>query len=314
MISNSSPIRSPSVIGGPPLDYSFKDLKSLSDVENEQPRRDVTFSKSPEKSEKNSEKEKSAIKPTFAVKQIISSVNLSNNQISDISQLGPILSLKVPNVYQNLSILDVSFNKITTFSNILIHFPNLMSIYLHSNALEDISEVLELRSLPRLRNLSLMNNPLQTKTLPRVSRYPEVYREERLEYFKAKYPNRPIPLNLLPRDAHGRPIIPSSETAPVSPVRTQKSPVKSNITAHKEASNRAAQAIAAQRREMATYCRYRLFIIGSIPTLKSLDYTGITWEDSEVASVWMQEYMANETAWEDEEERRRLRSDDQGSY
>lgn len=165
-----------------------------------------------------------------------------------------------------------------------------------------------------------MNNPLQTHSLPRVSKYPEIFKEEQIEIFKKKHPDQPLPSHLLHSrgSAHDNHPVGNTEHdvsgggSTLTSMSNNKSPSKS-MTAHKEAAKRAALVIASQKREYTTYCNYRLFILGSIPSLRSLDFTGITLEDSELAGVWMKEYLMVEMAWDAQEERRRLKADEDGA-
>ena len=62
---------------------------------------------------------------------------------------------------ENLTWLDLSFNKLTSLSTEISEFSNLKILYLHGNFLKDLNKVLQtLKKLPQLYNLTLHGNPL----------------------------------------------------------------------------------------------------------------------------------------------------------
>ena len=57
--------------------------------------------------------------------------------------------------------IDLSFNDMTTIDKCILEYNNLKVLYLHGNALEMISEVDKLASLPNLKSLTLHGNPIE---------------------------------------------------------------------------------------------------------------------------------------------------------
>ncbi|KAF0770737.1 leucine-rich repeat-containing protein 51-like [Aphis craccivora] len=56
--------------------------------------------------------------------------------------------------------LDLSHNRLTDLSDTLLGFPNLCTLYLHHNRLASLCVVARINRLPRLRSLTLQNNPV----------------------------------------------------------------------------------------------------------------------------------------------------------
>ncbi|XP_025196236.1 leucine-rich repeat-containing protein 51-like [Melanaphis sacchari] len=56
--------------------------------------------------------------------------------------------------------LDLSHNRLTDVSDALLGFPNLSTLYLHHNRLASLCVVARIDRLPRLRSLTLQNNPV----------------------------------------------------------------------------------------------------------------------------------------------------------
>ena len=98
-------------------------------------------------------------------------VRLSNNQIESLEGLPavirPYLFLSTPLVLQSL---DLSFNRLRTLDREVIEAaPNLHTLYLHTNLLEDYTQVKKLGRLRLLERLSLHNNPVNTKALQNLN-------------------------------------------------------------------------------------------------------------------------------------------------
>ncbi|CAI6373077.1 unnamed protein product [Macrosiphum euphorbiae] len=134
-----------------PLDLSFEDLESLSPL----PSSLRVFSTGPASSyrmlgapAKRHGRYKTA------------SVLLSNNRLTggldDIRLLVDKL-LWQPNA---LCWLDLSHNQLTDLSDELLGFPNLSTLYLHHNRLASLCAVARINRLPKLRSVTLQNNPM----------------------------------------------------------------------------------------------------------------------------------------------------------
>lgn len=100
------------------------------------------------------------------VKTKTSSIILSYNTIPDLTGLTGILSKVLPN-YLNLKWVDLSYNHLTILYSELCDLPNLMSLYLHSNYLSDMKEIVKLRESP-LKFLTLYGNPIDQLPLYRM--------------------------------------------------------------------------------------------------------------------------------------------------
>lgn len=98
---------------------------------------------------------------------VADSVRLANNKLQTIEGL--------PNTLRNflfmgnvrvLQYLDLSFNSIRSLDKgVLEAIPNLSTLYLHTNLIEDFSHIKKLARLKLLEKLSLQNNPVQTSAL-----------------------------------------------------------------------------------------------------------------------------------------------------
>lgn len=127
------------VVQAPPVDFTFKDLRSLADLANEQPR---SQSRKKHKNEK-----------VFAIR-------LSNNRIQSISNLvqylGPVVESPV-----DVNWIDLSFNSISEIPEDVSTLQNLSVLYLHANGIERLDEIDKLAKLPNLKTLTLHGNPLE---------------------------------------------------------------------------------------------------------------------------------------------------------
>ena len=59
-----------------------------------------------------------------------------------------------------MTLLDLSFNQLTTIDDVILRYPKLSALYLHANKISDISQVAKLAALP-LRALTLQANPME---------------------------------------------------------------------------------------------------------------------------------------------------------
>ncbi|KAJ3043713.1 Leucine-rich repeat-containing protein 51 [Rhizophlyctis rosea] len=128
------------VLPAPPLDFTFKDLVDVKDMLNEDPRQG------------------SDVHPPPGT--VITALRLANNQLQSVANLVPALSRIAPQL-EWIGWIDLSFNKLTRIEDSLLSFPSLTTLYLHANALHDITDIPKLITLPQLRTLTLHGNPIE---------------------------------------------------------------------------------------------------------------------------------------------------------
>ena len=66
----------------------------------------------------------------------------------------------VKDPYSNLQSIDLSFNELTKIDASIIKYPNIRSLYLHGNAIENFNEIKKLKVMENLRRLTLHGNPI----------------------------------------------------------------------------------------------------------------------------------------------------------
>lgn len=128
-----------------PIDFSFLFLSSLEDAQDSNPRdsRNLKF---------NSESSKYR---TTAVK-------LSNNILIDLAGFDTLFENIIEDPFTNLQSIDLSFNELTKIDASVIKYPNIKSLYLHGNAIENFNEIKKLKTMNNLRRLTLHGNPIDT--------------------------------------------------------------------------------------------------------------------------------------------------------
>ncbi|KAK7866919.1 hypothetical protein R5R35_001659 [Gryllus longicercus] len=131
---------------GPPLDYSFRNLSSVEELQRRGPRRGVRrYRRSP-----------GGLYRCVALR-------LNNNQLASVRGLHHAV-FQVLEQPERLTWLDLSFNMLSTVSSELASFSNLKILYLHGNLLKDFTHTLEvLKALSDLYNLTLHGNPIESK-------------------------------------------------------------------------------------------------------------------------------------------------------
>mmetsp|Transcript_62362 Transcript_62362/g.140554 ORF Transcript_62362/g.140554 Transcript_62362/m.140554 type:complete len:244 (-) Transcript_62362:72-803(-) len=165
---------------GPPLDYSFKELRSAAEIETEEPRSGARRSSmesregdssraSPEPGLSGAIKPVSALAPKLrvVVRNVTTSVKLNNNMLESVSGLPQALETTMPSPIVNLQWLDLSFNQLVTIEPELLRFLNLKALYLHGNCLRSLPSVERLRKLPKLLSLTLNGNPIESSKIYR---------------------------------------------------------------------------------------------------------------------------------------------------
>mmetsp|Transcript_120537 Transcript_120537/g.239949 ORF Transcript_120537/g.239949 Transcript_120537/m.239949 type:complete len:251 (+) Transcript_120537:117-869(+) len=185
-----SPKRESVVASGPPLDYSFKELKNCAEIEVEEPRGGFGRS-SPEDAMPDAPGEitaagtNSAVTPhaftgalspqglatrtgvphgtrqRFFVRVATTSVRLNNNLLESVDGLPKSLESALSDPLTNIQWLDLSFNMLQTVEPELLRFQSLKTLYLHGNRIKSIPAVERLRKLPSLLSLTLNGNPIE---------------------------------------------------------------------------------------------------------------------------------------------------------
>eukprot|EP00930_Biecheleria_cincta_P063715 TRINITY_DN49239_c0_g1_i1.p1 TRINITY_DN49239_c0_g1~~TRINITY_DN49239_c0_g1_i1.p1 ORF type:complete len:241 (+),score=48.35 TRINITY_DN49239_c0_g1_i1:58-780(+) len=163
------------VANGPPLDYSFKELRSCAEIETEDPRSGGKRTQSPELDDQASGANGAGASNTLAkatplepkmrvvLRKVTTSVKLNNNMLEYLAGLPQALETMLPNARMTLQWLDISFNQIAVVSSDddLLQFKNLKALYMHGNCISKFSSVERLRKLPKLISLTLNGNPIE---------------------------------------------------------------------------------------------------------------------------------------------------------
>ncbi|CAE8609808.1 unnamed protein product [Polarella glacialis] len=161
---------------GPPLDYSFKELRTCAEIETEEPRSGV---KRPGVDQKDGTGSgdfiatdqvaiaaagaKAAMtRSRMVIRKVIACIKLNNNCLQSVNGLGRSLELAMPSPVMNLQWLDISFNQIKTIEPEILTFVNLKALYLHGNLITRLAGVERLRKLPKLLSLTLNGNPVES--------------------------------------------------------------------------------------------------------------------------------------------------------
>jgi len=128
---------------GPPLDYSFRNISSLSSLPTKYPRQSLRKQRRSPSGRYNS-----------------NVIRLSNNNLVDTHGLYQ-LALDLVECPENIAWLDLSFNDIEEVTDDILEFPNLKMIYLHGNKISSLQDLSKLTRLPNLYSLTLHGNPLE---------------------------------------------------------------------------------------------------------------------------------------------------------
>ncbi|CAH8501948.1 unnamed protein product [Schistosoma guineensis] len=142
-----------------PLDYSFLNIKNVSDLTVCCPR--IIPSSN------------SVIKKDINEKWVTRTLKINNNQIEDISTL-PVVVHELFGDTSSLTWLDISCNNIPSIPNVncslfslsilaqsFSSLKHLKIIYMHGNKIATLQEVIKLRQLPKLTKLTLHGNPIE---------------------------------------------------------------------------------------------------------------------------------------------------------
>jgi len=136
---------------GPPLDYSFRNISSLSHLPSRHPRQSLRKQRRSPSGRYNS-----------------NVIRLANNSLVDTRGLYQ-LALDLVEAPEEIAWLDLSFNHIEEVTDDILEFPNLKMLYLHGNKISHLPQLSRLALLPNLYSLTLHGNPLETRTGYRAS-------------------------------------------------------------------------------------------------------------------------------------------------
>jgi len=143
--------------GAPPLDYSFCMVSKIEEIvtENETPQRKRNW-RHPKKTEDERYK--------------TSSLRLSYNAIDNMEGFINVIYKILDGGPFGLCWVDLSFNTISQLDeDTLSQLPNLKIMYLHGNAIIDMTEVSKLGALRSLKSLTLHGNPIEEEEGYRIS-------------------------------------------------------------------------------------------------------------------------------------------------
>jgi len=127
----------------PALDYSFRNISSLNDLEQRQPRQILRKQRRSPSGRYNS-----------------NVIRLANNNLVDTKGLYK-MALDVVEYPEDIAWLDLSFNDISKISDDILEFRALKMIYLHGNKIRKFSDLKHLSPLKNLYSITLHGNPIE---------------------------------------------------------------------------------------------------------------------------------------------------------
>ena len=128
---------------GPALDYSYRNISSLSHLEKRHPRQSLRKQRRSPSGRYNS-----------------NVIRLANNNLVDMKGLYQ-MALDVVEYPEDIAWLDLSFNDLSAVSADILEFPALKMIYLHGNKIRNFGDLVLLQRLPNLYSLTLHGNPIE---------------------------------------------------------------------------------------------------------------------------------------------------------
>ncbi|KAK6633680.1 hypothetical protein RUM43_001269 [Polyplax serrata] len=132
------------VIAGAPLDYSFRKVSSLAELEYGTPR----------------EFRVGIPKKNKSGKFVSSTLWANYNNLTDLQSVSSLVNVSFHKP-EMIAWLDVSFNEIEIVSEELLTLKNLKILYMHGNKIKFFIEVSKLKPLKLLRTLTLHGNPIE---------------------------------------------------------------------------------------------------------------------------------------------------------
>lgn len=154
---------------GPPLDFTFRDLRAVTDIckcePREGPARYVTVEvgrNEPEELLFEDENDKKNKKPKHFFKYCTKAIRLSNNSLTKLDNFNVGMKAVLENP-EAVEWIDLSFNDLTKIDDVILDYPNLKVLYLHANYIDDMKQINKLASLPQLKALTLHGNMIEEK-------------------------------------------------------------------------------------------------------------------------------------------------------
>lgn len=145
---------------GPPLDYSWHELKSVDEVLEDEPSGGMVKG--------DGRLKEMRLPKGVQLKANSNSLKLSNNELTTLDGLDQV-SERIFDDIRELQWLDASYNNIEEISDSLLAFPNLKVLYLHGNAISNLREVKKLSALEKLQRLTLHGNQIEEHPRYRLS-------------------------------------------------------------------------------------------------------------------------------------------------
>lgn len=176
----------------PLLDYSFQDLKIITELGTRDPsagvrKERVVVEEEPvvKKDEDGESKvvstRKKVDEETKRRPTITNAIKLSYNELTDMKGLTVALEEVMEDPQNNLNMLDLSHNQLTTIEPEICNFKNLSILYLHGNQITNIAEVKKLGKLTNLKILTMHGNAL---IIERPGQGKKVKRLEEVPYYR----------------------------------------------------------------------------------------------------------------------------------
>jgi Leucine-rich repeat (LRR) protein len=142
---------------GAPLDYCYLDIKDLSELPGIEPNSGKRKPRAKDTPEGGFLPQISQKKSERRVKQVVTSVKLGYNELTNLNGMEEALQEVMENPEENLTLVDLSHNKFSTVPD-LSRYQNLTVVYLHGNLITKLKEVKKLAKLPNLQKLTLNGN------------------------------------------------------------------------------------------------------------------------------------------------------------
>ncbi|KAJ9592438.1 hypothetical protein L9F63_015854 [Diploptera punctata] len=131
---------------GAPVDYSFRSIQSLNELEKDRPRA-----------------YRVRLTPTRAesLKYLTRSIWLNNNGLANLQGFDKLVTSKLeqPSV---LAWIDVSYNNLANVPDEFVNYPNLRILYMHANCINSLISIEKLRKLNHLLTITFHGNPIES--------------------------------------------------------------------------------------------------------------------------------------------------------
>lgn len=109
---------------------------------------------------RKNEETKAEAKRKKIVNVVCTSIFLNNNEIRTVVNLRSVLDSVMWEPHR-LEWLDLSYNFLERIEPEILNFPNLKTLYLHGNYIQNLEEVKKLQDLPYLQTLTLYGNSIE---------------------------------------------------------------------------------------------------------------------------------------------------------